>query len=402
MRSRPHRCASPQGIVASLHASPSIVATTTHPPINSPFPPTPTPTRLCGLAQATRLLSLVWAGAAAGMLQCLFFAHAPKALAALLYVALGWMALPFVDDFMAVLPGLDVALIVAGGVIYSLGVSWRRCRLLLVQAGGNASCRWCLPAPLQKAPPCAVGRHQEMRAACWSAAAACSSLAHLMNMPWLPAAGARLCSEATRSGAAREPEAVATGPLLPHWASSRCPRHVPCAAAELSPCARGAVCAAPSRPPCNPMLPSPCRCLATTSCSTPLSRWRPCCTLRRCSELSTRPWERPSRRQLLPGRPPAGQQPGRQLPECTCPIKPVHAAAMRDVSRCTFVKLTAACFPKALFASHPALTTATSSASLPTHDVLFLHCFLMERPALLLPHPRSKLRLPPHKNKPAM
>lgn len=87
-----------------------------------PSPPTWLPR---ATPQATRLLSLVWGGAAAGMAQCLFFAHAPKALAALLYVALGWMALPFVDDFTAVLPGLDVALIVAGGVIYSLGVGSR-------------------------------------------------------------------------------------------------------------------------------------------------------------------------------------------------------------------------------------------------------------------------------------
>ncbi|KAL4429038.1 hypothetical protein ABPG77_006077 [Micractinium sp. CCAP 211/92] len=84
---------------------------------------TNTPLALIALepAQSTRLLSLVWSGATAGILQCLFFAHAPKALAAVLYVALGWMALPFVDDFTAVLPSLDVGLIVTGGVIYSLG-----------------------------------------------------------------------------------------------------------------------------------------------------------------------------------------------------------------------------------------------------------------------------------------
>lgn len=45
---------------------------------------TNTPLALIALprAQAVRLLSIVWGGAAAGILQCLFFAHAPKALAA--------------------------------------------------------------------------------------------------------------------------------------------------------------------------------------------------------------------------------------------------------------------------------------------------------------------------------
>ncbi|PSC71985.1 hemolysin III [Micractinium conductrix] len=84
---------------------------------------TNTPLALVALqpAQATRLLSLVWGGAAVGMAQCLFFAHAPKALAASLYVALGWAVLPFVGQYQEVLSSLDVALVVAGGVIYSFG-----------------------------------------------------------------------------------------------------------------------------------------------------------------------------------------------------------------------------------------------------------------------------------------
>ena len=98
--------------------------------------------------QATRLLSIVWGGALVGMAQCLFFAHAPKALAAGLYVALGWAALPFLQRFHAVLPDADVALIVGGGVIYSLGVSSTCCWLsawlfLLAFLPGWAGC--CLP-----------------------------------------------------------------------------------------------------------------------------------------------------------------------------------------------------------------------------------------------------------------
>lgn len=40
-------------------------------------------------------------------------------------MALGWAALPFVERYQAVLPAVDVALIVAGGIIYSVGVSVR-------------------------------------------------------------------------------------------------------------------------------------------------------------------------------------------------------------------------------------------------------------------------------------
>ncbi|EFN54069.1 hypothetical protein CHLNCDRAFT_36267 [Chlorella variabilis] len=68
-----------------------------------------------------RLLALVWGGALAGIAQCLFFSHAPKAVAATLYVALGWAVLPFARQYHDALEGLDVGLIVAGGVIYSLG-----------------------------------------------------------------------------------------------------------------------------------------------------------------------------------------------------------------------------------------------------------------------------------------
>ncbi len=124
-------------------------------------PPSLNPTHPTLSAQSTRLLSLVWSGATAGILQCLFFAHAPKALAAVLYVALGWMALPFVDDFTAVLPSLDVGLIVTGGVIYSLGVSWRR------YATGAQPCL----APLLGIAPCAAAQGWGLYSACRRAAA---------------------------------------------------------------------------------------------------------------------------------------------------------------------------------------------------------------------------------------
>ncbi|KAI3431457.1 hypothetical protein D9Q98_004509 [Chlorella vulgaris] len=84
---------------------------------------TNTPLALLALtpAHSFRLLCLVWGGAFAGIAQCLFFSRAPKVLAASLYVALGWAVLPFARQYKESLEDLDVALIVAGGIIYSVG-----------------------------------------------------------------------------------------------------------------------------------------------------------------------------------------------------------------------------------------------------------------------------------------
>lgn len=84
---------------------------------------TNTPLAMLGLdaPSRSRLLGIVWAGAAAGVLQTLFFRHAPKALAASLYVALGWAALPYAGQLSAALGSVGVALVVGGGVVYSLG-----------------------------------------------------------------------------------------------------------------------------------------------------------------------------------------------------------------------------------------------------------------------------------------
>jgi hemolysin III len=68
----------------------------------------------------------VWGGAALGITQCLFLSHAPKALAAALYVALGWAVLPFAEQYRSALASWDLGLVVAGGVVYSIGVSGLR------------------------------------------------------------------------------------------------------------------------------------------------------------------------------------------------------------------------------------------------------------------------------------
>lgn len=53
------------------------------------------------------------------------------------YIALGWAALPFLRQFHRALAPADVALIVAGGIIYSVGVSWEP------SSGGRRRTRGC-------------------------------------------------------------------------------------------------------------------------------------------------------------------------------------------------------------------------------------------------------------------
>ncbi|WP_432515190.1 PAQR family membrane homeostasis protein TrhA [Kineococcus sp. SYSU DK001] len=71
--------------------------------------------------QARTLLTLVWAGAGAGVLFRLFWIGAPRWLYTPVYVALGWVAVGYLGRF-ADGGGTAVAVLVAvGGLFYSLG-----------------------------------------------------------------------------------------------------------------------------------------------------------------------------------------------------------------------------------------------------------------------------------------
>jgi hemolysin III len=70
---------------------------------------------------ATVILIVVWAGALAGVLMKLVWIDAPKALVAVTYILLGWVA---VAAFPAMIERLGVtasALVAVGGVLYTLG-----------------------------------------------------------------------------------------------------------------------------------------------------------------------------------------------------------------------------------------------------------------------------------------
>lgn len=84
-----------------------------------------TGTPLCLLAMpessGIKLLIILWAAAAIGIIQSLFWVKAPKIVSAILYIIMGWLALPYLPLMSSSLGSLSVYLIVSGGIIYSLG-----------------------------------------------------------------------------------------------------------------------------------------------------------------------------------------------------------------------------------------------------------------------------------------
>ena len=67
------------------------------------------------------VLVAVVAGAAGGVALTVGFPGAPAWLDALAYLALGWVAIVAVPDLVDRLPGVPLALLLAGGVLYSAG-----------------------------------------------------------------------------------------------------------------------------------------------------------------------------------------------------------------------------------------------------------------------------------------
>jgi hemolysin III len=67
------------------------------------------------------LLAVAWVGAGAGMLQAILWVRAPKVLIAVLYLALGWVIVPFLPSLGQVVAAREMALLTAGGICYSVG-----------------------------------------------------------------------------------------------------------------------------------------------------------------------------------------------------------------------------------------------------------------------------------------
>jgi hemolysin III len=70
---------------------------------------------------ATVILIVVWSAAAAGIVLKLVWIDAPKTLVAIIYVALGWVAVAAFPELIARLGVTATALVAAGGVLYTVG-----------------------------------------------------------------------------------------------------------------------------------------------------------------------------------------------------------------------------------------------------------------------------------------
>lgn len=82
-------------------------------------------TPLCMLAlpeaPGKQLLIIIWSAAALGLIQSIFWVKAPKWVTAILYVIMGWLALPYLGELKETLGSARILLIVAGGVVYTVG-----------------------------------------------------------------------------------------------------------------------------------------------------------------------------------------------------------------------------------------------------------------------------------------
>ena len=69
----------------------------------------------------TRVVILVWGAALVGIIQSLFWVNAPKWVAAIFYVAAGWVVAPYLPELHATLGMGNVMLLIIGGLIYTVG-----------------------------------------------------------------------------------------------------------------------------------------------------------------------------------------------------------------------------------------------------------------------------------------
>jgi hemolysin III len=82
-----------------------------------------TPVAMLGLsaASARNCLMTIWIVALAGIIQSIFFVNIPKIFSAVLYLVAGYLIVPYMGELQQTLGALNVGLLIAGGVAYTLG-----------------------------------------------------------------------------------------------------------------------------------------------------------------------------------------------------------------------------------------------------------------------------------------
>lgn len=82
-------------------------------------------TPICLLAlpedSGTRLLITIWSIALLGVVQSLFYVHAPKWVSAILYVVAGYMILPYIGELKSSVGYANLVYLIGGGLVYTLG-----------------------------------------------------------------------------------------------------------------------------------------------------------------------------------------------------------------------------------------------------------------------------------------
>jgi hemolysin III len=72
-------------------------------------------------ASGTKLLITIWTVALIGIFQSIFFVNLPKVVNAIIYLAAGYLILPYFSEIKPIIGEHNIWLIVAGGIVYSLG-----------------------------------------------------------------------------------------------------------------------------------------------------------------------------------------------------------------------------------------------------------------------------------------
>lgn len=84
---------------------------------------TATPICLLGVGGdvGIKMLMILWAAIAVGVVQSLVWVSAPKWLSVGLYLVVGWISVPYLPMMKTTLGSVNVGLILVGGLIYSVG-----------------------------------------------------------------------------------------------------------------------------------------------------------------------------------------------------------------------------------------------------------------------------------------
>ena len=98
------------------------------------------------------ILGIVWAGALAGVALSLVWIDAPRWLTAVLYVALGWVAVVVLPQLWDRAGAMAFALLATGGVLYTVGAVVYARRRPASSATTRSSTCWSSPRPRCSSP----------------------------------------------------------------------------------------------------------------------------------------------------------------------------------------------------------------------------------------------------------